>query len=119
MKKRYLIAAGAYGLATAAVAVKILTRPRDVDWVKYAGELAHSEFSWFADVDGTRVHYQDAGDEDAPALILIHGFCSSTFSWTEVMLPIAAAGFRVIVPDLIGFGFTAKPSDGEYTIAAQ
>jgi pimeloyl-ACP methyl ester carboxylesterase len=39
--------------------------------------------------------------------------------WNDVLLPIAAQGFRVIAPDLIGFGFSGKPKGGEYTIEAQ
>jgi pimeloyl-ACP methyl ester carboxylesterase len=65
------------------------------------------------------VHYQEAGEWDAPPVILIHGFCASTFVWSDVLLPIAGAGFRVIAPDLAGFGFSEKPPRGEYTIESQ
>ena len=67
---------------------------------------------------GVRVHYQEAGPEDGPVVILIHGFTASTLVWSEVLLPIAGEGFRVIAPDLMGFGFSEKPRDGEYTIDA-
>jgi pimeloyl-ACP methyl ester carboxylesterase len=118
MKKRYLIA-GASGLAGAALAVKLLRRPRDVEWVDDAEELPHAERSRFMEVDGLRAHYQEAGSIDAPPLILIHGFCASTFVWREVFLPLAESGFRVIVPDLLGFGYSEKPRQYEYTIDAQ
>ncbi|HKC66002.1 MAG TPA: alpha/beta hydrolase [Pyrinomonadaceae bacterium] len=118
MKKRYWIA-GAFGLAGAAVAVKLFCRPRDVVWVDHAHELHHAEHSRFAVVDGVRVHYQEAGAIDAPPMLLIHGFTASNFVWSDVLLPIAESGFRVIAPDLIGFGFSEKPKDGEYTIEAQ
>jgi pimeloyl-ACP methyl ester carboxylesterase len=55
-------------------------------------------------------------------IVLIHGFCASNLVWREILLPLAEAGFRVIAPDLVGFGFTEKPRNGEfgaYTIAAQ
>jgi pimeloyl-ACP methyl ester carboxylesterase len=118
MKKRYLIA-GAYGLAGAALAAKLLSRPRDVVWEEHRQELPHSERSRFALVEGVRVHYQEAGERDAPPVLLIHGFCASTFVWSDVLLPVAAAGFRVIAPDLPGYGFSEKPRAGEYTIEAQ
>jgi pimeloyl-ACP methyl ester carboxylesterase len=118
MKKRYWIA-GAYGLATAALAAKLLSRPRDVEWEEHRAELPHAEHSRFVDVEGVRVHYQEAGEWDAPPVILIHGFCASTFVWSDVFLPVAEAGFRVIAPDLAGFGFSEKPRQGEYTIDAQ
>jgi pimeloyl-ACP methyl ester carboxylesterase len=118
MKKRYLIA-GAYGLAGTALAAKLLSRPRDVEWEEHREELPHAERSRFIDVDGVRVHYQEAGERDAPPVILVHGFCASTFVWSDVLLPVASAGFRVIVPDLMGYGFSEKPRNGEYTIEAQ
>ena len=115
MKKRYWIA----GAATLAVAGKLLLRPRDADWHKCRDVVFHSECSRFIDVDGIRVHYQEAGDEDAPALVLIHGFASSTLVWSNVFLKLADAGFRVIALDLLGYGYSAKPRNGEYTIAGQ
>ncbi len=115
MKKRYIIA-GASGVAGAALAAKLLTRPRDIKWVDHKEHLHHAERSRFAEVDGVRVHYQEAGFASRPPIILIHGFTASTLVWSEVLLPIAEAGFRVIAPDLMGFGFSEKPREGEYTI---
>ncbi len=118
MKKRYWVA-GASGLAGAAVAAKLLSRPRNVEWEEHAAKFTHAERSRFALIDGARVHYQEAGQRDAPAILLIHGFTAFNLVWSEVLLPIAAAGFRVIAPDLLGHGFTAKPKGGEYTIESQ
>ncbi|HEV8169525.1 MAG TPA: alpha/beta hydrolase [Pyrinomonadaceae bacterium] len=115
MKKRYWIA----GAATLAVAGKLLLRPRDADWQKCRDVVFHSEHSCFIDVDGVRVHYQEAGDEHAPAMILIHGFASSTLVWSKVFLKLANAGYRVIALDMLGYGYSAKPRKGEYTIAGQ
>ena len=118
MKKRYLIA-GVSGLAGAAMAVKLLRRPANVEWVEHARELPHADRSRFAEVSGVRVHYQEAGPLAAPPVILIHGFTASTFVWKDVLLPLADAGFRVIAPDLLGYGYSEKPRHGEYTIDAQ
>ena len=115
MKKRYWIA----GAATLAVAVKLLTRPRDADWSRNRHVVFHSDHSRFADIDGVRVHYQEAGDPNAPTLVLIHGFASSTLVWSKVFLPLAEAGFHVIAIDMLGFGYSGKPRNGEYTIAGQ
>ena len=115
MKKRYLIA----GAATVAIAGKLLLRPRDADWQKCRDAVFHSEHSCFVDVDGIRVHYQEAGDKHAPAMVLIHGFASSTLVWSKVFLKLAAAGYRVIALDMLGYGYSAKPRNGEYTIASQ
>ncbi|HEX8476676.1 MAG TPA: alpha/beta hydrolase [Pyrinomonadaceae bacterium] len=115
MKKRYLIG-GAYGLAGAALAAKLWRRPREVAWEEHGGSVRHAERSRFVEVDGVRVHYQEAGEPDAPTLILIHGFCASTFVWSDVLMPLAEMGFRVVAADLVGFGFSDKPGAGEYTI---
>lgn len=119
MKKRYWIAGTATAVASVAVATKLLTRPRDADWKKYRNVIFHSEHSRFVEVDGIRVHYQEAGEKTNPALVLIHGFASSTLVWSKVFLRLAQAGFRVIAVDLLGFGYSGKPRNGEYTIAGQ
>ena len=118
MKKRYLLA-GASGLVAGAVATRLLTRPRDVSWPDSLDFIYHPEHSWFTTIDGARIHYQEAGDEKAPPMILIHGFISSNLVWSDVFLPLANAGFRVIAPDLPGYGYSDKPDDAEYTIDAQ
>jgi len=118
MKKRYLIA-GAGGLAGATIAAKLLSRPRDLDWEQHGASLRASGRSRFVEVDGVRVHYQEAGERAAPAILLLHGFCASSLVWDNVILSIAAAGFRVVAPDLVGFGFTEKPREWSYTIEAQ
>src|SRR5258708_6109849 len=118
MKKRYLLA-GVSGVIAGAVAAKLLTRPRDVSWPDSINLIYHPEYSWFTTIGGVRIHYQEAGDEDAPPMILIHGFISSNLVWNEVFLPLAKSGFRVIAPDLPGYGYSDKPADGRYTIDSQ
>ena len=115
MKKRYWIA----GAATLAIAGKLWLRPRDADWNKCRDVVFHSEHSYFIDIDGVRVHYQEAGDVNAPAMVLIHGFTSSTLVWSKVFLKLAAVGYRVIALDMLGCGYSDKPRNGEYTIEGQ
>lgn len=119
MKKRYWIAGTATAAATLAVAAKLLARPRDADWNKYRHVVFHSEHSCFVKVHGVRVHFQEAGDKSNPTLVLIHGFASSTLVWSKVFLNLAQAGFHVIAVDLLGYGYSGKPRDGEYTIGGQ
>ncbi|HBG08074.1 MAG: alpha/beta hydrolase [Geobacteraceae bacterium GWC2_58_44] len=54
--------------------------------------------------------YDDVGT--GPALLLIHGFPLNRQMWQPQLLPIAEAGYRVIAPDLRGFGATDAPLDG-------
>ena len=105
MKKRYLLA-GLTGVVAGAVATKLLTRPRDVSWPESLDFIYNPEYSWFTRVNGARIHYQEAGAEDAPPIIFIHGFISSNLIWSHVLLPFAEAGFRAIAPDLPGYGLS-------------
>lgn len=118
IKKRYLVA-GLSGLASGAVITKLLARPRDVDLEQSRDRIYHVEHSRFATVKGLRVHYQEVGDPEAPPILLIHGFLASTFVWSRIFLELAAAGFRVIAPDLIGYGYSDKPKNFDYTIESQ
>lgn len=60
------------------------------------------------DVNGLRIHVLEAGFEtkQRPALLLLHGFPELAYSWRKIMLPLAAAGYHVIAPDLRGYGRT-------------
>ncbi len=118
MKKRHLVA-GAAGLVAGAVATKLIARPRDVDFEKNRALVFHSDYSHQTEVNGNRVHYQDAGEPGNPVIVLIHGFSSSTLVWSRVFLRLANAGFRVIAVDLLGYGYSGKPRQGRYTIEAQ
>ncbi len=118
MKKRYWIA-GVSALAASSVAAKLLLRPGDVEWDKNREIVFHAEYSRFIEVDGVRVHYQEAGKSDAPGMVLIHGFAASNLVWSKVFLELAEAGFRVIAPDLLGYGYSGKPRQLDYTIASQ
>jgi pimeloyl-ACP methyl ester carboxylesterase len=119
MKKRYLIAGTATTAAAVAVAAKLLLRPRDADWHQNRDVIFHSDYSHFIEVDGVKVHYQEAGEPTNPVVLLIHGFASSTFVWSKVFLELAKSGLRVIAIDLLGFGYSEKPKNGEYTITGQ
>jgi epoxide hydrolase 4 len=63
----------------------------------------------YADVgDGLRLHYKEAGE--GPLVLLLHGFPEFWLSWRLQMAPLAAAGFRVIAPDLRGYNLSSRPS---------
>lgn len=62
----------------------------------------------FVDVDGSKIRYLESGSSKN-TLLLIHGLGASSERWSHV-LPIFDNDFHVIVPDLIGFGYSDKPS---------
>ena len=63
--------------------------------------------------DGVSVFYREAGAPDAPVVILLHGFPTSSFQYRE-LIPRLADRYRVIAPDLPGFGFTEVPTERNY-----
>jgi pimeloyl-ACP methyl ester carboxylesterase len=66
------------------------------------------------EADGVEVFYRAAGDPSAPVVLLLHGFPTSSFMFRE-LIPRLADQFRVIAPDLPGFGFTVVPEKRKYT----
>ena len=56
------------------------------------------------------LHAAAVGPKDGPVALLLHGFPEFWYGWRKQMEPLAAAGFRVIVPDQRGYNLTSKPS---------
>jgi pimeloyl-ACP methyl ester carboxylesterase len=72
--------------------------------------------SQFVEAAGVRLHVRDTGPDEAPAIILLHGFGMSLHTWEPWALALAS-GFRVIRLDLPGFGLTGTDPTGDYTDA--
>jgi pimeloyl-ACP methyl ester carboxylesterase len=64
-------------------------------------------------IDGLNVFYREAGPKDAPTIVLLHGFPSSSHMFRD-LIPKLSDRFHVIAPDYIGFGFSAQPPAGEF-----
>ena len=72
----------------------------------------------YIDLDGMRMHYVEEGPPDGETVLLLHGEPSWSYLYRHMIPPLASAGFRVIAPDLIGFGRSDKPSrKADYTYA--
>jgi pimeloyl-ACP methyl ester carboxylesterase len=65
----------------------------------------------YVDTGALRMHVALAGPEDAPAIVLVHGWPQSWWAWRDV-IPALAERFRVIVPDLRGHGWSEAPERG-------
>ena len=118
MKKRN-IALGLAGAVGTAVAVKMLTRAKSVNWDDVYTLIPHSENSNFVSVDGARIHFQEFGDPSNPTILLIHGYTASLYVWKTAAPMLADAGFHIIALDLLGFGYSEKPSWFDYSISSQ
>ncbi|KAG6832758.1 hypothetical protein H0H87_000411 [Tephrocybe sp. NHM501043] len=66
------------------------------------------------DVHGVNIFYREAGNKGAPTILLLHGFPTSSFQYRNLIERLAPK-YRVIAPDLPGFGFTDVPSQLKYT----
>jgi haloalkane dehalogenase len=72
----------------------------------------------YVEVDGLRMAYVDVGGEGAPAILLLHGEPTWGFLYRRMIPVLVDAGYRCIVPDLVGFGRSDKPTQrSDYTYA--
>ncbi len=99
-----------------AVAVTTLISIATISHAKNT-EISKAEFTQTTyhteQVGEVEVFYRAAGAIDAPVLLLLHGFPSSSHQYRELM-PLLADEYRVIAPDLPGFGKTVAPPRGEF-----
>jgi pimeloyl-ACP methyl ester carboxylesterase len=65
------------------------------------------------EADGVTVFYRQAGPANAPVVLLLHGFPTSSFQYRD-LIPRLADRYRVIAPDYPGFGFTEVPGQRHY-----
>src|SRR3984885_11461162 len=62
-----------------------------------------------ADVNGLTIFYREAGPKDAPVLLLLHGFPTSSRMFRN-LIPALADRYHIIAPDYPGFGYSTAPS---------
>lgn len=68
----------------------------------------------YATVDGVKVFYREAGRKDAPVVLLLHGFPTSSHMFRN-LIPLLADRYRVIAPDYPGFGYSDAPDHTKFT----
>jgi epoxide hydrolase 4 len=61
----------------------------------------------YAEIGDVRLHYVEAGD--GPLIVLLHGFPEFWYGWRLQIKPLAAAGFRVVAPDMRGYNLSSRP----------
>ena len=119
MKKKYIAASVVGGAIGGLIAWKFLSRDSEISWDDVMESVHHSEHSHFVEVDGMHVHFQEFGERHNPTLLLIHGYTASTYVWHTVAPLLAENDFHVVALDLIGFGYSSKPSWFDYSIVSQ
>src|SRR6266498_421985 len=63
----------------------------------------------YAEIGDQRLHYVETGD--GPLIVLLHGFPEFWYGWRLQIKPLAAAGFRVVAPDMRGYNLSSRPTD--------
>ncbi|MCW2666857.1 MAG: alpha/beta hydrolase fold protein [Frankiales bacterium] len=89
--------------------------PPDEQVVLVEGPWTHHEVT----AGGLRIHVAEHGPADGPLVLLLHGFPEFWWSWRHQLVALGDAGYRVVAPDLRGYGATDKPPRGydAYTLA--
>lgn len=64
----------------------------------------------FVETNGVRLRVTEAGDREAPVVVLAHGFPELAFTWRHQIPALAEAGYHVLAPDQRGYGGSSKPS---------
>ena len=72
-----------------------------------AGESLEGVSESYAEVNGVRLHYAEAGS--GPLVLLLHGFPESWYAWHRQIPLLAQGGFHVVAPDMRGYGLSTKP----------
>ena len=67
----------------------------------------------FISVNGVTLHCAEAGPDDGPLVVLLHGFPEFWFAWRGYFRPLAQQGFRVVAPDQRGYNLSSKPGNPE------
>jgi len=67
-------------------------------------------------VGGHRMHYNAEGPADGPAVVLVHGLGGRAEDWRSLAPYLAQAGYRVYMPDLLGYGRSEQPADFSYSM---
>lgn len=83
---------------------------------RYEGELKLLQRAQFLTLNGIVHHYQDVGPKDGEPIVLVHGWDCSALWWHHIVDPLAEAGYRVILYDLKGHGFSDNDPSEEYTV---
>ena len=67
-------------------------------------------------VAGNRVHFLAEGPADGPVVVLVHGLGANAEHWRNLAPYLVQSGFRVYIPDLIGYGRSDRPADSSYSV---
>jgi len=79
-------------------------------------DALHGMVSHSVTVAGHRVHYLTAGPVEGPPVVLVHGLGGRAEEWLSLARYFVKAGYRVYLPDLIGYGHSEQPANFSYSV---
>jgi pimeloyl-ACP methyl ester carboxylesterase len=112
-RREFLTKSGSLAALAGMAQVSFATLPRKQERENRMASKIPQTLIRRVEADGVNVFYREAGAADAPVVLLLHGFPTSSFQYRE-LIPRLADRYRVIAPDLPGFGFTEVPEKRKY-----
>lgn len=101
------IGSGEAAASAAEVRPGVMRTPEE----RFAGLPGFDFAPHYKEVAGYRVHYLDEGPRDGQTILLLHGEPTWCYLYRKMIPVLAAAGYRCVAPDLIGFGRSDKPTE--------
>jgi pimeloyl-ACP methyl ester carboxylesterase len=68
----------------------------------------------YANIDGIKIFYREAGDPKKPTIVLLHGFPTSSHMFRD-LIPLLSSRFHLVAPDYVGMGYSEAPSAEKFT----
>ena len=100
-----------------AAGIGLLARPVSYfDGTLYLRDALAGVRSRTVSVHGYPIHYLVEGSDSAPAVVLVHGLGGRAEDWRDLAPYLVKAGFRVLMPDLLGYGRSPRPADFSYSV---
>jgi pimeloyl-ACP methyl ester carboxylesterase len=115
---RVIAAAGAVGGAAASVVIErrhLRRIAQDPEYARLNTPAASRSLS-ARSADGTRLHVEVFGPDDAPSLLLAHGWTEQLSYWVSVIRELSSRGLRLVAYDLRGHGRSARAAEGDYAL---
>ena len=107
----------AAGVPLVCLGIAFWMRPLDIfDDFTYLAEIFQGVTHRWAWVGGYRMHYEVEGPANGPAVVLVHGLGGRAEDWRGLAPRLARAGYRLYMPDLIGYGRSEQPRSFSYSI---
>jgi abhydrolase domain-containing protein 6 len=120
MKSSRLRLVGAVALVVLLLGIGLARNPQVLLQVVVAKERSGADLVVKTiTVAGHDIVYLDGGDPDGEPVLLVHGFAADKDNWTRFARHLAPGGYRIIAPDLPGFGESSRDPEHAYTIANQ